>query len=102
MRLNRGQNQLNQYGYRGNKKPKHTHTFQKARVVVTLYDGSQFTDNYLRIEGRNHLFKDKGRVKSSTIFQMTLLSKSTELQRKIEEIEKGKSTWVRSSTLKNT
>jgi len=27
---------------------------------------------------------------------------SMEIQRKIEEIEKGKSTWVRSSTLKNT
>ena len=92
MRLNRGKNSLNQYGYRGQKKPKHTHTYQKARVIVTLYDGEQFKDNYLRVEGRYHLFKERGRVKSSHIYQMTLLSKSTEMQRKIEEIEKGK-TW---------
>ena len=90
MRLNRGLNPINQYGYRGQKKPKHTHTFQKARVFVTLYDGTQFTDNYLRIEGKNHLFKERGRVKSSHIYQMNLLSKSTEVQRKIEEMEKRK------------
>lgn len=90
MRLNRGQNNLNQYGYRGNKKPKHTHTFPKARVLVTLYDGTQFTDNYLRVEGKRHLFKERGFVKSSHIYQMSILTKSTEMQRKIEEIERGK------------
>lgn len=80
MRANRGLKATNQYGYRGQKKPKHTHTFPKKRVRVTLYDGTAFTDQYLRVEGKNHLFKERGRVKSSTIYQMNILTKSDELQ----------------------
>lgn len=89
MRLNRGLNDTNQYGYRGQKKPKHTHTFPKTRVRVTLYDGSQFTDQYLQIVGKHHIFKEYGKVKSSTIYQMNRLTKSEELQGIKNYLEKG-------------
>lgn len=84
MRLNRGLKQVNEYGYRGQKKPKHTHTHRKRRVRVTLYDGTAFTDNFLGTEGRNHIFKERGKVKSSTIYQMNILTKSDEIQGQIE------------------
>jgi hypothetical protein len=80
MRSNRGLKATNEYGYRGQKKPKHTHTFPKKRVRVTLYDGDAFTDHYLRVEGRFHLFRERGRVKSSTIYQMNILTKADEIQ----------------------
>lgn len=84
MRLNRGLKQTNQYGYRGQKKPKHTHTYPKRRVHVTLYDGTKFIDNYLKQEGRNHYFKERGKVRSSTIYQMNILTKSDQVQQIIE------------------
>lgn len=90
MRLNRGRKQTNQYGYRGNKKPKHTHTYPKRRVRVTLYDGTAFTDQYLKQEGRNHFFKERGKVRSNTIYQMNILTKSDEIQQQIDGTQKGK------------
>ena len=90
MRLRRTLNGINQYGYRGQKKPKHTHTYPKTRVRVTLYDGSQFTDHYMQVDGRFHIFKERGKVKSSTIYQTNRLTKSEEMQGIIEHLEKGK------------
>jgi len=84
MRSKRGLKPLNQYGYRGQKKPKHTHTHPKRRVRVTLYDGTAFTDQYLKQEGRNHFFTERGKVKSSTIYQMNILTKSDEVQKQID------------------
>lgn len=90
MRSNRGLKPVNQYGYRGQKKPKHTHTHQKRRVFVTLYDGTTFIDQYMKQEGRNHFFKERGKVRSSTIYQMNILTKSDQAQKQIEAAQNGK------------
>lgn len=90
MRARRGLKGLNQYGYRGQKKPKHTHTYPKSRVRVTLYDESAFTDQYLKQEGRFHFFKERGKVKSSTIYQMNILTKADEIQQLIDGTAKNK------------
>jgi hypothetical protein len=79
---------INEYGYRGLKKPKHTHTYRKSRVFVTLHDGTQFTDHYLGAEGRYHHFRVRGRIKSSLVYQLNSLTKSKEAQTHIEAIDK--------------
>ena len=89
MRMNRGRKKMNQYGYRGQKKPKHTHTHPKRRVRVTLYNGEAFTDRYIEQKGRYHYFRERGKVKSSTIYQMNILTKSDEMQKKIDEFHKN-------------
>ena len=90
MRFKRGLKPLNQYGYRGQKKPKHTHTHQKRRVFVTLYDGTTFIDQYMKQEGRNHFFKERGKVRSSTVYQMNILTKSDQVQAIIDGKEPHK------------
>lgn len=84
MRSNRGLKPVNQYGYRGQKKPKHTHTHPKRRVHVTLYDGTTFIDRYLKQEGRNHYFAERGKVRSSTVYQINILTKSDQAQQMLE------------------
>lgn len=63
---------------------KHTHVKPKTRVRVTLHDGTQFTDQYLDQEGRNHIFKERGKVRSSLVYQLTIMTKAHEMQHAID------------------
>lgn len=80
---------VNEYGYRSKRSPKHTHTYPKSRVKVTLYDGTTFIDQYLKVEGRHHYFKAHGKIKSSRMYQMNILTKSDQIQQALDGSQKG-------------
>lgn len=52
----------------------HTHVHPGKRVKVTMYDGTHFVAKFKDIAGKFHLFHDHGRVKSSSIRQLSILT----------------------------
>jgi hypothetical protein len=69
---------------------KHTHVKPKTRVRVTLHDGTVFTDHYLDHQGHTHVFKERGKVKSSLVYQLTIMPKAYEMQNLINQASKAR------------
>lgn len=70
---------------KNDRKVKHTHVRPKTRVRVTLHDGTQFTDQYLDHQGHVHVFKEHGKIKSALVYQLTIMPKAYEMQKRIRE-----------------
>lgn len=59
----------------------HTHAFPGKRVRVTLSDGEQFVDKFIRYpSGNQYEFEKRGKVKASLVRKVQIYGKSKEIR----------------------
>lgn len=69
----------------------HTHAHRGKRVRVLTTDGESFVDKLVEYpRGKYHLFEEKGKVLSSTIYKVELYSKSYEIKNALVRLNRAK------------